>query len=82
MLQRTEYFEDYAIAPLAETMLASDPNLKAEIKAKLIADLAFAKNAAAGLQAAVQVAPCQGRNDIFQGDEGSSTWQHVVQVAV
>ena len=63
-------------------MLASDPNLKAEFEAKLIADLAFAKNGAAGLQAAMQVAPCQVRNDIFQGDEGTSTWQHVVQVAV
>jgi hypothetical protein len=50
MLQRTEYIESYAIAPLAEKMLAKDPKLKAEFEAKLIAEPAFAKNPTARLQ--------------------------------
>jgi hypothetical protein len=50
MLQRTEYIESYAIAPLAEKMLANDPKLKAEFEAKLTAEPAFAKNATARLQ--------------------------------
>jgi len=40
--QRTEYIEGYAIAPMAERMLAADPALKAEFEAKLAADPAFA----------------------------------------
>ena len=50
MLQRTEYMESYAIAPLADRMLATDPQLKAAFEAKLAADPAFAKNPTARLQ--------------------------------
>jgi murein tripeptide amidase MpaA len=42
ILQRTEYIEGYAIAPLAERMLAVDPALKSAFEAKLAADPAFA----------------------------------------
>jgi hypothetical protein len=42
VLQRVEYIEGYAIAPLAEKMLAADPRLKAEFEAKLAADPKFA----------------------------------------
>lgn len=41
ILQRTEYIEGYAIAPLAEQMLAADPRLKAEFEARLAADAKF-----------------------------------------
>ncbi|MNL86824.1 hypothetical protein D3C87_2157020 [compost metagenome] len=37
-----EYIEGYALAPLAEKMLAADPKLKAEFEAKLAADPKFA----------------------------------------
>jgi hypothetical protein len=42
VLQRVEYIEGYALAPLAEKMLAADPALKAEFEARLAADLKFA----------------------------------------
>jgi murein tripeptide amidase MpaA len=42
ILQRTEYIEGYAIAPLADAMLARDPALRTEFEAKLAADPAFA----------------------------------------
>ncbi|MFZ4604854.1 MAG: M14 family metallopeptidase [Caulobacter sp.] len=42
VLNRVEYIEGYAIAPLAERMLAADPALKAAFDAKLAADPAFA----------------------------------------
>lgn len=42
MLMRTEYIEGYAIAPLADAMLANDAKLKAEFEAKLAADPKFA----------------------------------------
>ena len=42
ILQRTEYIEGYAIAPLADRMLAENPALKAEFNAKLAADPKFA----------------------------------------
>ena len=42
ILQRTEYIEGYAIAPLADRMLAENPALKAEFEAKLAADPKFA----------------------------------------
>ena len=42
ILQRVEYIEGYAIAPLAEKMLAADPKLKAQFEAKLAADPKFA----------------------------------------
>ena len=44
ILMRTEYIEGYAIAPLAERMLAADPALKKEFEAKLRADPKFAKD--------------------------------------
>ncbi|WP_448501489.1 M14 family metallopeptidase [Sphingomonas sp.] len=44
MLARTEYIEGYAIAPLADRMLARDPKLRAEFDAKLRAEPEFAKN--------------------------------------
>ena len=42
ILQRTEYIEGYAIAPLADRMLAADPKLRAEFEAKLRSDPKFA----------------------------------------
>ena len=42
VLNRVEYIEGYAIAPLADRMLASDPPLRAAFEAKLVADPAFA----------------------------------------
>jgi len=48
--QRTEYIEGYAIAPLAERMLAADPMLKAEFEGKLQSDPAFAADAEARLE--------------------------------
>lgn len=50
VLSRVEYIEGYAIAPLAERMLAADPSLKAEFEAKLAADPAFAADGNARLQ--------------------------------
>lgn len=50
VLSRVEYIEGYAIAPLAEAMMAADPALKAEFEAKLAADPAFAANGDARLQ--------------------------------
>lgn len=41
ILQRTEYFENYIVEPLAEQMLASDPKLAAEFQKKLDSDAAF-----------------------------------------
>lgn len=41
MLQRTEYIEAYAIAPLAERMLRENAALRQEFEAKLAADPAF-----------------------------------------
>ncbi|MFA7262821.1 MAG: M14 family metallopeptidase [Caulobacter sp.] len=42
VLNRVEYIEGYAIAPLADRMLAADPALKVAFEAKLAADPAFA----------------------------------------
>jgi murein tripeptide amidase MpaA len=42
ILMRTEYIEGYAIAPLADRMLAENPALKAEFEASLAADPKFA----------------------------------------
>jgi hypothetical protein len=50
MLQRTEYIEGYAIAPLADRMLAGDQVLRAAFDAKLRADPAFAADSKARLQ--------------------------------
>lgn len=49
VLNRVEYIEGYAIAPLAERMLAADPALKAEFEAKLAAEPAFAADGDARL---------------------------------
>ncbi|HLU28606.1 MAG TPA: M14 family metallopeptidase [Glycomyces sp.] len=50
VLSRVEYIEGYAIAPLAERMLAADPALRAEFEAKLAAEPDFAANGDARLQ--------------------------------
>lgn len=42
ILQRVEYLEAYALAPMADQMLADDPELRAEFEARLAADPAFA----------------------------------------
>ncbi|MFN7127986.1 MAG: M14 family metallopeptidase [Brevundimonas sp.] len=49
VMSRVEYIEAYAIAPLAEKMLAADPALKAEFEAKLAAEPEFAANPQARL---------------------------------
>ncbi|WP_426050694.1 M14 family metallopeptidase [Brevundimonas sp. SL161] len=49
ILSRVEYIEGYAIAPLAEAMMAADPALKAEFEAKVAAEPAFAANGDARL---------------------------------
>ncbi len=42
VLNRVEYIEGYAVAPLADRMLAADPALKAAFEARLAADPIFA----------------------------------------
>lgn len=49
MLMRTEYIEGYAIAPLADAMLAKDAKLRDAFEAKLAADPAFAADGQARL---------------------------------
>jgi len=49
VLNRVEYIESYAIAPLAERMLAADPALKAAFEAKMAAEPDFAANGDARL---------------------------------
>lgn len=49
VLQRTEYMESYAVAPLAERMLADDPKLRREFEAALKADPKFAADPEARL---------------------------------
>ena len=49
VLTRVEYIEPYAIAPLADRMLAADPKLKGQFEAKLAAEPKFAADAAARL---------------------------------
>jgi len=49
ILQRTEYFEQYAVEPLALRMMAADPALKAAFEEKLAADEAFAASPRARL---------------------------------
>jgi hypothetical protein len=44
ILQRVEYIEGYAMAPLADQMLQNDPALRAEFEAKLASNPAFAAN--------------------------------------
>ena len=50
VLSRVEYIEGYAIAPLAEAMMAADPALKDAFETKLAADPAFAADGDARLQ--------------------------------
>jgi murein tripeptide amidase MpaA len=50
VLQRTEYFEEYVIEPMAQRMLEEDPELAAEFRAKLMADADFAGSERARLQ--------------------------------
>ena len=49
ILQQTEYFESYAMEPLARAMLAGNPELKKEFEARLKKDEAFAKDPRARL---------------------------------
>lgn len=49
IFSRVEYIEAYAIAPLGEQMLASDPELRAEFEARLAADPDFAADGDARL---------------------------------
>ena len=42
ILQRVEYLEAYALAPMADEMLANDPALRREFETRLAADPAFA----------------------------------------
>ncbi len=49
IFNRVEYIEAYAIAPLAEQMLASDPALRAAFEARLASDPAFAADGDARL---------------------------------
>jgi hypothetical protein len=50
ILQRTEYIEGYAIAPLADRMLAADPRLRQAFEAKLRAEPKFAADPDARLE--------------------------------
>jgi hypothetical protein len=50
ILSRVEYMEPYAIAPMAERMLAESPALKAEFDALLAGDPAFAASPLRRLQ--------------------------------
>lgn len=50
ILQRTEYFEDYVMEPMAQAMLDADPALRADFAAKLEADTVFADDAQARLR--------------------------------
>jgi Zinc carboxypeptidase len=49
MLQRTEYIEGYAIAPLADRMLAEDAELRRAFEARVAGDPAFAADGDARL---------------------------------
>ncbi len=50
VLQRVEYIEGYAIAPLAEAMLEADAQLRADFEARLASDEAFRNSPDARLQ--------------------------------
>jgi hypothetical protein len=49
VMSRVEYIEAYAIAPLADKMMAADPALKAEFEARLAGYAAFAADPQARL---------------------------------
>ncbi|MFQ5527484.1 MAG: hypothetical protein ACE5GX_14620 [Thermoanaerobaculia bacterium] len=57
VLSRTEYFEAYAMEPLARRMLAADPELRAEFEARLEADEEFRGGARARLDFFYQCTP-------------------------
>ena len=44
IFERKEYIEDYVIDPLADSMLATDPKLKAEFDTRMKSDTTFAKS--------------------------------------
>ena len=44
IFERKEYIEDYVIDPLADSMLAADPKLKADFDSRLKSDSTFAKS--------------------------------------
>jgi hypothetical protein len=48
--ERTEYFEAYAMAPLADEMMKNNPELKAEFDSKCASDEAFRKDQDARLR--------------------------------
>ncbi len=50
ILNRTEYFEAYAIEPMARRMLADDAELAAEFRQKLLTDREFAGDPRARLE--------------------------------
>ena len=50
IFQRTEYIEGYILAPLADKMLATNPDLKAQFDRKLATDPKFAADPTARLQ--------------------------------
>jgi murein tripeptide amidase MpaA len=50
MMQRTEYFEAYAIEPMAQQMLDQDPELRAAFETRLAEDEDFAGNPRARLE--------------------------------
>jgi len=50
ILQRTEYVEGYVMEPMAQAMLAADPELRDEFERKLVDDVDFAGDARARLQ--------------------------------
>jgi Zinc carboxypeptidase len=49
VFEKKEYAEDYVIEPIAKTMLAADPRLAAEFRARVASDTAFAHSPAARL---------------------------------
>jgi hypothetical protein len=57
ILQRTEYIEDYVAEPLAEQMLAADPNLAEEFRRKIEEDAAFRTSPEARLRWFYQRSP-------------------------
>lgn len=50
ILQRTEYVEGYIVEPMAETMLAADPGLRAAFERRLATDEEFRKSPEARLR--------------------------------
>lgn len=57
IFQRTEYIEPYAVLPLAESMMAENPELKAQFERKLKEDPKFAKDPKARLDYFYKLSP-------------------------